>query len=64
MVKRALHERAAATIVLASAEKLMEASPFQITALNELGLMLVPAHIDDKTLRALRAGGVKVQRVK
>lgn len=61
-VKRALHERAADTIVLASSEKLMTASPFQVTALNELGLLVVPAKTDDKLLRALRAGGVKVQK--
>lgn len=61
-VKRALHERAADTIVLASSEKLMTASPFQVTALNELSLLVVPAKTDDKLLRALRAGGVKVQK--
>jgi DeoR/GlpR family transcriptional regulator of sugar metabolism len=63
-VKRALHERAAETVVLASAEKLMAASPFQITTLNALSRLVVPAATDDKLLRALRAGGVKVQRVK
>ena len=33
-VKRALHERAAETVVLASSEKLMAASPFLVTALQ------------------------------
>lgn len=61
-VKRALHERAADTVVLASSEKLMAASPFQITTLNELGLLVVPAKTDDKLLRALRAAGVKVKK--
>ena len=63
-VKRALHERAADTIVVASAEKLMAASPFQITTLNALRLLIVPAQTDDKTLRALRASDVRVQRAK
>lgn len=63
-VKRALREPAAATIVLSSEEELMEASQFQLTALNELGPMLVPAHIHEKTLRAWGADGVKVQQVK
>lgn len=63
-VKRALHERAADTIVLASAEKLMAASPFQITTLNQLSMLVVPAKTDDKMLRALRAGGLKVRKAK
>jgi DeoR/GlpR family transcriptional regulator of sugar metabolism len=41
-VKRALHERAAETVVLASAEKLMAASPFLVAAFAELGLLVVP----------------------
>jgi DeoR/GlpR family transcriptional regulator of sugar metabolism len=63
-VKRALHARAADTIVLASSEKLMTASPFQISAIDALSLLIVPEHTDDKVLRALRAGGVKVQCAK
>jgi DeoR/GlpR family transcriptional regulator of sugar metabolism len=61
-VKRALHVRAAETIVLASAEKLMAASPFQVTPLSALSLLVVPAKTDGKLLRALRASGVKVQK--
>ena len=57
------HERAADTSVLASAEKLLAASPFQIISLNESSLPVVPAHIDDKTLRALTVGGVSVKKV-
>jgi DeoR/GlpR family transcriptional regulator of sugar metabolism len=40
-VKRALHERAAETIVLASVEKLMAASPFLVTSLSEISLLMV-----------------------
>ena len=61
-VKRALHDRAADTVVLASAEKLMAASPFQVITLNELTLLVVPAKTDDKLLQALRASGVKVKK--
>jgi DeoR/GlpR family transcriptional regulator of sugar metabolism len=63
-VKRALHERAAETIVLASAEKLMAASPFLVTSFKEISLLVVPGKTSDRVVRALRAGGVKVQREK
>lgn len=62
-VKRALHERAAETIVLASTEKLMAASPFEIAPLNVLSALYVPAQTPESTVRALRAAGVKVRRV-
>lgn len=42
----------------------MAASLFQITRLNELSLPVVPAHIDDKTLQALRVAGVSVKKVR
>jgi len=61
-VKRALHARAAETIVLASAEKLLAASAFQVAPLAEAGLVAVPHATPERTLRALRAGGVKVRR--
>jgi DeoR/GlpR family transcriptional regulator of sugar metabolism len=61
-VKRALHERAAETVVLASAEKLMAASPFLVTAFAEINLLVVPSRTPDRIVRALRAGGVKIQR--
>src|SRR3984957_10771310 len=60
-VKRALHERAAETIVLASAEKLMAASPFLVTSLSEISLLVVPPRTQDRVVREFRAGGVKVQ---
>jgi len=62
-VKRALHERAAETIVLASAEKLMAASPFLVTALTEISLLVVPLKTPNSIVRALRAGGTQVRRV-
>jgi DeoR/GlpR family transcriptional regulator of sugar metabolism len=61
-VKRALHERAAETIVLASAEKLMAASPFLVTSLTEISLLLVPLKTPNSIVRALRAGGTQVRR--
>jgi DeoR/GlpR family transcriptional regulator of sugar metabolism len=62
-VKRALHERAADTVVLASSEKLMTASPFQVMMLDELNLLVVPAKTDDKQLRALQVSGISVKKV-
>jgi DeoR/GlpR family transcriptional regulator of sugar metabolism len=61
-VKRALHERAAETIVLASTEKLLAASPFLVTPFTEISLLVVPRRTPDREVRALRAGGVKVER--
>ena len=61
-VKRALHERAAETVVLASTEKLMAASAFVIAPLRDLSLLLVPPQTPARALRALRAAGVKIQK--
>ncbi|HMH88393.1 MAG TPA: DeoR/GlpR family DNA-binding transcription regulator [Steroidobacteraceae bacterium] len=61
-VKRALHERAAETIVLASAEKLMAASPFVVTSLTEISLLVIPLKTPNAIVRALRAGGTRVRR--
>lgn len=61
-VKRALHERAAETIVLASAEKLMAASPFVVAPLQALSTLVVPGDTPARTVRALRAGGVEVHK--
>jgi DeoR/GlpR family transcriptional regulator of sugar metabolism len=63
-VKRALHERAAETIVLASAEKLMAASPFLVTSLTEISLLVVPLKTPNGIVRALRAGGTQVRRAR
>ena len=62
-VKRALHERAAETVVLASSEKLMAASPFVIAPLAAASLLAVPRATPARVTRALRASGVKVQRL-
>ena len=62
-VKRALHERAAETVVLASPEKLMAASPFVIGPLSAASLLAVPRETPGRVTRALRAGGVNVQRL-
>src|ERR1700733_5677147 len=51
-VKRALHERAAETVVLASAEKLMAASPFLVTTFAEISLLVVPTKTPDRDVRA------------
>ena len=61
-VKRALHERAAETIVLASAEKLMAASPFLVTSLTDISLLVVPLKTPNAIVRALRTGGTLVRR--
>lgn len=63
-VKRALHERAAETIVLASSEKLMAASPFLVTSLKEISLLVVPPKTRARIIREFRAGGVEVERAK
>ncbi len=59
-VKRALHERAAETVVLASADKLGAASPFTIAPLSELAALVVPASTPAPLRKELQAGGVKV----
>lgn len=61
-VKRALHERAAETIVLASAEKLLAASSFVVAPMNEMAALVVPHETPARILKALRATGVNVQR--
>jgi DeoR/GlpR family transcriptional regulator of sugar metabolism len=59
-VKRALHTRAAETVVLASSEKLLAASPFLVTTLGDISQLVVPRGTPPRTLRALRAGSAKV----
>ncbi len=61
-VKRALHERAAETVVLASPEKLLAASPFVVAPLSELSLLVVARATPARVTRALRAGGVDVRK--
>ena len=61
-VKRALHERAAETVVLASPEKLLAASPFVVAPLSALSLLVVTRATSARVTRALRAGGVDVRK--
>ena len=61
-VKRALHARAAETVVLASPEKLMAASPFVVAPLSALSLLVVARATPARVTRALRAGGVEVRK--
>lgn len=61
-VKRALHERAAETVVLASAEKLLAASPFVIAPLQDVSCLVVPGDTPTRTLKALRGGGLRVEK--
>lgn len=63
-VKRALHERAAETVVLASSEKLLAASAFVVAPLSDVAAVIVPASTPSRTISAIRAGGVKVERTR
>lgn len=63
-VKRSLHERSAETVVLASAEKLLAASPFLIAPLKDIALLVVPPQTTDRTVRLMRAAGVKLGRLR
>ena len=62
-VKRALHERAAETVVLASPEKLMAASPFVVAPLAEISELVVARGTPARVMRALRTAGVQVRRL-
>jgi DeoR/GlpR family transcriptional regulator of sugar metabolism len=62
-VKRALHERAAETVVLASPEKLMTASPFVVAPRAAASLLVVARGTPARVTRALRAGGVEVRAI-
>ena len=60
-VKRALAARAAETVVLASSEKLMAASPFVIAPASAMATLVVPHGAPAATLRSFRKLGVTVQ---
>ena len=62
-VKRALHARAAETVVLASPEKLMAASPFVVAPLSEISLLAVARATPASLIRKLRTSTEVVQRV-
>jgi DeoR/GlpR family transcriptional regulator of sugar metabolism len=59
-VKRALSERAAETVVLASSEKLMAASAFVIAPASAMATLVVPVGIAAATVRGFRKLGVSV----
>ena len=59
-VKRALHKRAAETVVLASQEKLGAASAFAIVPLKQIATLVVPAGVPAKVLRGFKAEGINV----
>ena len=61
-VKRALHERSAETVVLASPEKLLAASPFVVAPFAAASLLVVARATPARVTRALRAGGVEVRK--
>jgi len=59
-VKRALHERAAETVVLASTEKLLAASPFLVAPLKEIATLVIPRRAPERAVRMLRKSGVRI----
>jgi DeoR/GlpR family transcriptional regulator of sugar metabolism len=59
-VKRALHARAAETVVLASSEKLLAASAFVVATLPEISRLVLPHGTPARTIKALRKAGVHV----
>lgn len=56
-VKRALHQRAAETVVLASADKLGAASAFTVAPLKALAGLVVPAATPARVRSSLQAAG-------
>lgn len=61
-VKRALHERSAETVVLASSEKLLSASPYVIAPVQALSSIVVSRSTPARVMTALRAAGVSVHK--
>jgi len=59
-VKRALHERSAETVVLASGEKLGAASQFAIAPLAGIATLVLPPGTPAKTVKMFAAAGPKV----
>jgi len=59
-VKRALHERAAETVVLATMDKLGAASPFTVAPLKEIAALVVPSTIPARVRQSLLGAGVKL----
>ncbi|KQX05167.1 MULTISPECIES: DeoR/GlpR family DNA-binding transcription regulator [unclassified Leifsonia] len=59
-MKRLLSRRAAETWVLASSEKIGTASPFTVVGLTEVAGVITDAPAEERTVAALRAGGLEV----
>jgi DeoR/GlpR family transcriptional regulator of sugar metabolism len=59
-VKRALHARAAETVVLATPDKLGAASAFTVAPLKELAALVVSTNTPLRMRKSLQASGVKV----
>ena len=59
-VKRALHQRAAETVVLATADKLGAASAFTVAPLKALAGLVVPAATPARVRNALKTAGAPV----
>src|SRR5215469_7542946 len=57
-VKRALHGRAAETIVLASSEKLLAASAFVVVPIGDVSAIVVPPKTERRTVDMLKKSGV------
>jgi DeoR/GlpR family transcriptional regulator of sugar metabolism len=61
-VKRALSRAAADTIVLASAEKLNTASPYEVVGLDEISGIITEKNVDDALLKPYEELGITVTR--
>lgn len=61
-IKRALHECAAETVVMASSEKLGAASPYVICGADEIAVMLVPKATSPEKLLGFAELGIRVIR--
>jgi DeoR/GlpR family transcriptional regulator of sugar metabolism len=59
-VKRALHERAGETIVLASSEKLLAASAFVVVPMGDVSAIVVPSKTPRRTIESLKKSGVRI----
>jgi len=59
-VKRALHERAGETIVLASSEKLLAASAFLVVPIGDVSAIVVPSTTPRRTIDMLKKSGVRI----
>lgn len=61
-MKRALSERAAETIVLASTEKLGVASPYVIAPVTRANLLIIEAGVEEKLVQPYRELGIALLR--